>query len=206
MILAAKTGIDYRKLKAGEITQAEFNRNIRQNTAAGIGSVLGGAAGIALGVPVGYYVYKKIGSIIGAIVFGIIGSEVGEYIFESAEESLENMLIGHKESNLQRCRSLLKRSRTLYSKESTLTEMTTSGQRKTSFKRLMTNSYETAALERLVKHNKSEVVGGFGGVGAGADKTTVEESKSQKTLTECSISPDKGGLSSPQKASGTPTS
>ena len=29
LILAAKTGMDYRKLKAGEITTADFNRNIR---------------------------------------------------------------------------------------------------------------------------------------------------------------------------------
>ena len=57
LILAAKTGMDYRRLKAGEITNADFNRNIRQNTAAGIGSVVGGAAGIALGVPLGYYFY-----------------------------------------------------------------------------------------------------------------------------------------------------
>ena len=98
LILAAKTGMDYRRLKAGEITSAQFNRNVRQNTAAGIGSVLGGAAGIALGVPVGYYAYEKIGSVVGAVIFGIIGSEIGEYVFESVEEQLENMLIGHRES------------------------------------------------------------------------------------------------------------
>ena len=89
IVLAARTGLDYQRLKRQEIDQSEFNKNLRQNTAGTIGSVIGGAAGVALGIPVGAYLYKEIGAIIGAAVFGVAGGMIGESVMQTAEEQLD---------------------------------------------------------------------------------------------------------------------
>lgn len=95
IVLAAKTGLDYRRLQRNEIDKTEFNKNLRQNTAGTVGSVIGGAAGMALGIPVGAYLYNELGAIIGAAIFGVCGSMLGENVMMSAEEKLNKALLAN---------------------------------------------------------------------------------------------------------------
>ena len=93
VILTARTGLDYRRLQNHEIEPAEFNRNLRENTAGTIGSVVGSFVGIAVGIPIGGYIYDTVGSVLGAAVLGVTGGMVGEQVMVSAEQKLENALI-----------------------------------------------------------------------------------------------------------------
>lgn len=86
IILAARTGYDYRRLGRNEITEGEFYQNMRTNTASTIGSVIGCTIGIAIGVPIGQYIYHSIGAVVGAVTFGLTGG----YLGESSALSLEN--------------------------------------------------------------------------------------------------------------------
>ncbi len=78
IILTARTGLDYRRLQNNEIEPAEFNKNLRRNTAGTIGSVIGGCVGIAIGVPLGGYIYDTVGAVIGAVTLGVSGGIAGE--------------------------------------------------------------------------------------------------------------------------------
>lgn len=86
IILAARTGYDYRRMGRNEITEGEFYHNMRTNTAGTVGSVIGCTIGIAIGVPIGQYIYNSIGAVIGAVSFGLTGGIIGE----STGISLEN--------------------------------------------------------------------------------------------------------------------
>jgi hypothetical protein len=109
IILAAKTGLDYRKLNNEEIDQAEFNNNLKVNTVATVGSVIGGTAGMAVGIPIGGFIADGIGAIVGAVVFGISGGLIGEKMMVSAEESLEQALASKSHIRLQRQPSFVHR-------------------------------------------------------------------------------------------------
>ena len=41
IVLTAKTGVDYRKMQRGEITQEQFNQNAKENGVRGVGAVIG---------------------------------------------------------------------------------------------------------------------------------------------------------------------
>ena len=87
IVLASKTGLDYRKLRNNEIEEEKFNENLRQNTASTLGSTIGSIAGIAIGVPLG--AFFGIGALIGAAVMGISGGIYGSQAMLTAEEALE---------------------------------------------------------------------------------------------------------------------
>lgn len=95
IILAAKTGLDYRRLKNNEIDESEFKQNFRQNAAGTVGSVIGGAVGMTIGIPVGAYLYNSVGAIVGAAVFGVTGSIIGENVMMSAEEKLNQAMLAN---------------------------------------------------------------------------------------------------------------
>ena len=78
IVLTAKTGIDYRKMKNGEITQEEFRRNAKQNGVRGVGAVIGGTGGMTAGFALGSVIMPGLGSLVGAIVGGLSGSYAGE--------------------------------------------------------------------------------------------------------------------------------
>ena len=101
IVLAARTGLDYRRLKNNEIDQNEFNKNLRQNTAGTIGSVLGGAAGVAIGLPLGAYLYKGLGAIICGGIFGVTGGMLGESLMQTAEEQLDQALQSNRQVQVQ---------------------------------------------------------------------------------------------------------
>ena len=100
IILAARTGLDYRRLRADEITTAEFNHNLRSNTAGTIGSVIGGTAGMFIGLPLGAYIYNEIGAIVVATLLGVTGGLIGENVMVSAEERLEEALIQNQSNQI----------------------------------------------------------------------------------------------------------
>ena len=98
IVLAAKTGLDYRKLRNNEIEEEKFNENLRQNTASTLGSTIGSIAGIAIGVPLGAFV--GIGALIGAAVMGVSGGIYGSSAMLTAEEALEYALVKNESSNV----------------------------------------------------------------------------------------------------------
>jgi len=107
VVLAAKTGRDYRLLTSGDINQAEFDQNLRQNSAGTVGSVLGGIIGFAVGLPVGGYIADGTGAIIGAVVGGVTGSLFAERVMISAERALEEALVKQKKDILNRQSTLI---------------------------------------------------------------------------------------------------
>ena len=78
IVLTAKTGIDYRKMKNGEITEEQFKKNAKENGVRGVGAVIGGTGGMAAGFAIGSAILPGIGSLVGAIVGGLGGSYAGE--------------------------------------------------------------------------------------------------------------------------------
>ena len=111
MILAARTGLDYRRMNTGQIDQIEFSRNLRSNSAGTVGSVLGSIAGMAIGIPLGGYLANTIGAVIGGVTLGISGGVAAERVFVTAEQALEEMLQVNQEQALSRQSTVLNRER-----------------------------------------------------------------------------------------------
>ena len=105
IVMTAKTGIDYRKLKRGEISQEQFNKNAKENGVRGVGAVIGGTGGMAAGFAIGSAIFPGIGSIIGAIAGGLGGSYAGEEYAHKAHEAIEQALTRSKEEATTRCSS-----------------------------------------------------------------------------------------------------
>ena len=76
-VTAAKCGVDYRKMKKGELTKEQFGINAKKYTMMGAGSVIGSITGMAGGFAVGSLVFPGIGSIVGAVVGAIGGGIAG---------------------------------------------------------------------------------------------------------------------------------
>lgn len=90
VVAAAKTGVDYRKYKKGELSEDDFKKNAKKYAMAGAGGVVGSMGGMAAGFMAGSLVFPGVGSIIGAISGGIAGGIYGQKIgvkgFEKIEE------------------------------------------------------------------------------------------------------------------------
>lgn len=99
VILAAKTGLDYRRMQNGELAEAEFNRNLRANSAGTVGSVVGQLIGVAIGLPLGGYVADTVGAVVGAVALGVTGGVVMEQAFYNAEQALEEVLAKQRAEN-----------------------------------------------------------------------------------------------------------
>ena len=97
IVLTAKTGIDYRKMKRGELTQEQFNKNAKENGVRGVGAVIGGTGGMAAGFAIGSVFFPGIGSLVGAIVGGLGGSYAGEEYAYKAQEAIEQALAKNRE-------------------------------------------------------------------------------------------------------------
>lgn len=87
VVVIAKSGIDYRKYKKGEITKDEFHSNVKKYAMAGAGSVVGSIGGMAAGFAAGSLIFPGVGSIIGAVAGavggGIAGNKLGLKGYES---------------------------------------------------------------------------------------------------------------------------
>lgn len=77
IVLTAKVGLDYRRLKKGEITSEQFTYMTQKNGVGLAGSIIGGAGGMAAGFAVGSLVFPGVGSVIGALIGGYSGSWAG---------------------------------------------------------------------------------------------------------------------------------
>lgn len=76
-VVLAKSGLDYRKYKKGELTKDQFNKNVKKYSMMGAGSVVGSIGGMAAGFAVGSLIFPGVGSIIGAVTGAISGGIAG---------------------------------------------------------------------------------------------------------------------------------
>jgi outer membrane lipoprotein SlyB len=95
IIYTARTGIDYKKYKKGQITKETFQRNAKMGAfgvAGGLGGASGGgAAGFAIGTAIFPGVGSAIGAIAGAIGGGIAGNKISTKIYERMEERMTKL-------------------------------------------------------------------------------------------------------------------
>jgi len=75
LILTAKTGLDYRKMKNGDITEKEMKKRVKLRSVKAAGGVLGGASGVTAGFVLGSIMIPipVLGGIIGALAGGFGG-------------------------------------------------------------------------------------------------------------------------------------
>ncbi len=92
LIFTAKTGLNYRKLKKGEISKKEFWKNFRRNGAGLVGGIAGGSGGAAAGFAIGTALFPGVGSILGTIAGGVAGAIGGEKLSMIACESVEKKI------------------------------------------------------------------------------------------------------------------
>lgn len=80
VILTAKTGIDYRKLRKGELSEEKFYNNAKINSVSAAGGIVGGASGMAAGFALGSLILPGVGSVVGALIGGFSGTWAGEVV------------------------------------------------------------------------------------------------------------------------------
>ena len=96
-VLTAKTGIDYRKLRRGQIDKREFARRFRTNTVTGVFSICcaiaGGTAGFCIGTVIvpgfGSVVGGTVGTLVGAITVGFMARKVSTKGYSQIEDQIE---------------------------------------------------------------------------------------------------------------------
>jgi outer membrane lipoprotein SlyB len=92
VVFVAKTGIDYRKMKKGEISKDQFKRDTKIGFVAVGGGVAGATGGAAAGFAIGTAMFPGVGSaiggFIGSIVGGVAGNVVSTKIYEEVEDKL----------------------------------------------------------------------------------------------------------------------
>jgi hypothetical protein len=89
VVITAKTGLDYRKYKKGEITKTQFKKNVKKYSMLGAGLVVGSISGMAAGFALGSVIFPGVGSIIGAVAGAIGGTIAGEKLSLKAYDSVE---------------------------------------------------------------------------------------------------------------------
>ena len=92
IVMTAKTGLDYRKYKKGEITKEQFKKNAKKYLYQGAGYVVGSISGMAAGFAVGSVIFPGIGSIIGAVAGAIGGTIAGEKLSMKAYANIEKQI------------------------------------------------------------------------------------------------------------------
>lgn len=87
LVYLAQTGCNYRKMKAGKMSEEEFKK-VSENGAAGVvGGLAGASGGAAVGFLIGSAVCPGIGSIIGTMTGAVIGGMEGKkYSIELLEK------------------------------------------------------------------------------------------------------------------------
>ena len=77
-VYTAKTGLNYRKYKKGQINKTEFWHRVKLNSVTQISSTAVGSGGAAAGFALGTFFFPGVGSIVGTVVGGIAGGFAGE--------------------------------------------------------------------------------------------------------------------------------
>eukprot|EP00349_Pseudokeronopsis_sp_Brazil_P012232 CAMPEP_0202980126 /NCGR_PEP_ID=MMETSP1396-20130829/86112_1 /ASSEMBLY_ACC=CAM_ASM_000872 /TAXON_ID= /ORGANISM="Pseudokeronopsis sp., Strain Brazil" /LENGTH=186 /DNA_ID=CAMNT_0049719909 /DNA_START=16 /DNA_END=576 /DNA_ORIENTATION=+ len=80
LFYTAQTGLNYRRLKKGDITKKEFWRRMKLNSVVAVSSLAVGTGGAAAGFAIGSMILPGLGSIIGAVIGGVAGGIAGERI------------------------------------------------------------------------------------------------------------------------------
>jgi outer membrane lipoprotein SlyB len=96
-IYTAQTGLNYRRLRKGEIDKKEFWHRMRVNSVTTVGSMAVGSGGAAAGFAVGTLLFPGVGSIVGAVVGGIAGGFAGEKWGAQAYSAIEKKVQESKE-------------------------------------------------------------------------------------------------------------
>jgi outer membrane lipoprotein SlyB len=89
VVMTAKTGIDYRKYKKGDMTKTEYMKNVKKYALVGSGLIVGSISGMAAGFALGSVIFPGVGSIVGAVAGAIGGTVAGEKLSIKAYASIE---------------------------------------------------------------------------------------------------------------------
>ena len=77
LLYSAQTGLNYRKLRKGQMTESQFKRSMRIGAYRLAGGIAGGTGGAAVGFAVGAFA-GPVGAIVGTVVGGIYGGFKGQ--------------------------------------------------------------------------------------------------------------------------------
>ena len=109
---SAQTGVDYRRLKRGDITRKEFKSRMKRGAYSSTGNIVGGASGMVGGFVLGQMLIPLpvLGGVIGTVVGGIFGTITGVKVavkmYEKQElkmaEQLKAFEEAQEEAKLQR--------------------------------------------------------------------------------------------------------
>lgn len=92
VVFSAQTGLDYRRLKKGTITKAEFKKRLRRGAFVSTGNLAGGTSGMVGGFVIGQMLIPLpvlggiIGTIVGGVIGGIAGTKTAIKLYERQEE------------------------------------------------------------------------------------------------------------------------
>ena len=76
MLYSAQTGLNYRKLKKGQMTDSQFKRGMHIGAFELVGGIAGGTGGAAAGFAIGAFA-GPVGAVVGTVVGGIFGGLKG---------------------------------------------------------------------------------------------------------------------------------
>lgn len=96
-IYTAQTGLNYRKLKKGQISKKEFWHRVKINSVTTVSSLAVGSGGAAAGFAIGTAMMPGVGSVIGAVVGGIAGGFAGEKLSAKAYNAIDARIEKAKE-------------------------------------------------------------------------------------------------------------
>lgn len=89
ILLAAKTTVDYKKVKAGKMDKKEFRRRLKLNGVGTGAGILGASAGGATGFLIGSAIFPGIGSAVGAFAGAMIGGIGGNKLGRKAIDKID---------------------------------------------------------------------------------------------------------------------
>lgn len=78
LVYSAETGVNYRKLQKGRISEEEFKKRSQERAAGTIGGIAGGSSGAVAGFYIGSMIMPGVGSVIGGVIGGLTGGFYGD--------------------------------------------------------------------------------------------------------------------------------
>ena len=106
LVYVAETGINYRRMKRGEITKEEFKKRVKQGAVGTVGGLACASAGAALGFVIGSALFPVVGSVVGVLLGGVLGGIAGKKLsvrlLTKIEKKLQNIKKKKKELDNQK--------------------------------------------------------------------------------------------------------
>jgi hypothetical protein len=78
IVYTAETGVNYKKLKRGQISKDEFWKRTKVRAAGTFGGIAGGTGGTVAGFTMGTMIFPGVGSVVGAVMGGFAGGVAGD--------------------------------------------------------------------------------------------------------------------------------